>query len=410
MDEEKQQQVNTEPEEEKSFAELLAEASPDRGRLRPGERVEAKIVKITSEWIFLDLGGKSEGYLDRSELVDADGNLTVQEGDTIRAYFLSSKRNEKLFTTKVSGGEAARSYIEDAWKSGIPVEGVVEKEVKGGYEVRIGGSLRAFCPHSQMGMPRQPQTENPVGTTRTFRVMEYGSRGRNIIVSRRSILEEEDRRRKEALKEELSEGMTLRGTVVSLQKFGAFVDIGGIQGLLPISEIGWGHVEKIQDALTVGQEIEAVLLRLDWEHDRITLSLKSALPDPWETVENAFPEGSVHTGVIARLTKFGAFVTLSPGIDGLVHISKIGRGKRINHPNEVLAQGQTVEVRIEKVDPAQKRISLTLAAEAGTADDGDVQTGDYPQYTSKSKESFGSFGDMMKGKLPERTRGRRQTD
>ncbi|MCK9233137.1 MAG: S1 RNA-binding domain-containing protein, partial [Syntrophales bacterium] len=239
MDEEKQAQVNTEPEEEKSFAELLAETSPDRGRLRPGERVEVTIVKITSEWIFLDLGGKSEGYLDRSELLDAEGNLTVQEGDTIRAYFLSAKRNEKLFTTKVSSGEAARSYIEDAWKSGIPVEGVVEKEVKGGYEVRIGGSLRAFCPHSQMGMPRQPQTESPVGKTRTFRVVEYGSRGRNIIVSRRSILEEEDRQRKEALKDTLTEGMTIRGTVVSLQKFGAFVDIGGIQGLLPISEIGW---------------------------------------------------------------------------------------------------------------------------------------------------------------------------
>jgi small subunit ribosomal protein S1 len=410
MDEEKQQQINAEPEEEKSFAELLAETSPDRGRLRPGERVEVTIVKITSEWIFLDLGGKSEGYLDRSELLDAEGNLTVQEGDTIRAYFLSAKRNEKLFTTKVSGGEAARSYIEDAWKSGIPVEGVVEKEVKGGYEVRIGGSLRAFCPHSQMGMPRQPQTESPVGKTRTFRVVEYGSRGRNIIVSRRSILEEEDRQRKEALKDTLSEGMTLRGTVVSLQKFGAFVDIGGIQGLLPISEIGWGHVEKVQDVLAVGQEIDAVLLRLDWANDRITLSLKSALPDPWETVENAFPEGSVHTGVIARLTKFGAFVTLAPGIDGLVHISKIGKGKRINHPNEVLTQGQTIEVRVEKVETAQKRISLTLAADAAaTGEEGD-RGGDYQQYVPKSKESFGSFGDMMKGKLPERSRGKKETD
>jgi len=410
MDEEKQAQVNTEPEEEKSFAELLAETSPDRGRLRPGERVEVTIVKITSEWIFLDLGGKSEGYLDRSELLDAEGNLTVQEGDTIRAYFLSAKRNEKLFTTKVSSGEAARSYIEDAWKSGIPVEGVVEKEVKGGYEVRIGGSLRAFCPHSQMGMPRQPQTESPVGKTRTFRVVEYGSRGRNIIVSRRSILEEEDRQRKEALKDTLTEGMTLRGTVVSLQKFGAFVDIGGIQGLLPISEIGWGHVEKVQDVLAVGQEIDAVLLRLDWANDRITLSLKSALPDPWETVENAFPEGSVHTGVIARLTKFGAFVTLAPGIDGLVHISKIGKGKRINHPNEVLTQGQTLEVRVEKVETAQKRISLTPAADAAApAEEGD-RNGDYQQYVPKSKESFGSFGDMMKGKLPERSRGKKETD
>lgn len=407
MEEDKQQ---VEMEEEKSFAELLAEAAPDRGHLRPGERVEVKIVKITPEWIFLDLGGKSEGYLDRTEFLDAEGNLTVQEGDTIRAYFLSSKRNEKLFTTKVSGGDAARSFIEDAWNSGIPVEGVVEKEVKGGYEVRIGGTLRAFCPHSQMGMPRQPQATDIIGKARTFRVIEYGSQGRNIIVSHRSILEEEDRQRKEALQGTLQEGMTIRGTVISLQKFGAFVDIGGIQGLLPISEIGWGHVEKIQDVLSIGQEIEAILLKLDWANDRITLSLKSTLPDPWEAVESSFPEGSVHSGVIARLTKFGAFVTLASGVDGLIHISKIGKGKRINHPNEVLAQGQTIEVRVEKVEQGQKRISLTMATESQEAGEGGEREKDFQQYIPKSKESFGSLGDMLKGKFPDRSKGKKDQD
>ena len=285
------------------------------------------------------------------------------------------------------------------------MEGVVE-EVKGGYEVRIG-ARSGVLPALQMEHAAPAPDGEPGRQTRTFRVVEYGARGRNIIVSRRSILEEEDRQRRRP-EGHLTEGMTLRGTVVSLQKFGAFVDIGGIQGLLPISEIGWGPVEKVQDVLAVGQEIDAVLLRLDWANDRITLSLKSALPDPWETVQNPSPDGSGPTGVPARLTTRGAFVTLAPGIDGLVHISKIGKGKRINHPNEVLTQGQTIEVRVEKVETAQKRISLTPAADAAAPSEAGDRNGDYQQYVPKSKESFGSFGDMMKGKLPERSRGKKK--
>ncbi len=232
---------------EKSFAELFNESEPDRGWLKPGQRVEAVVVKITPEWVFIDVGGKHEGYLDRREFLDAEGNLTIAEGQTIRSYFLSSQRNEKLFTTKVGAGEAGRAFLEDASRSGIPVEGVVEREVKGGFEVKVAGDIRGFCPFSQMGLFRVETPADWVGKRLAFRIIEYGERGRNIVVSHRAILEEEQAKQREVLKASLKEGQTVKGTVVSLQKFGAFVDLGGIQALIPISEIVWEHVADISE-------------------------------------------------------------------------------------------------------------------------------------------------------------------
>jgi small subunit ribosomal protein S1 len=387
---------------EKSFAELLDESGMDQGWLKPGQRVEAVIVKVTPEWVFIDVGGKHEGYLDRREFLDADGNVTVKEGETIRAYFLSSQHNEKLFTTKVSGGEAGRTFLADAAHSGIPVEGLVEKEVKGGFEVRVAGDVRAFCPFSQMGLFRVATPADWIGKRLNFRIIEYGERGRNVVVSHRALLEEEQAKQKEALKGTLREGMTVKGTVVSLQKFGAFVDLGGIQGLIPISEIAWEHVGDIAEKLGIGQEVEAAILRLDWEHDRISLSLRSNLPDPWERVEAEFPEGSSFTGTVARLTKFGAFVTLIPGVDGLIHISRLGRGKRITHPSEVLTEGQAIAVKIEKIDPAAKRISLAPVGD--TEEETAEELEDFHKYVGKVPGSFGSLGDALQKKMGAETR------
>jgi len=191
--------------------------------------------------------------------------------------------------------------------------------------------------------------------------------------------------------------MTVKGTVVSLQKFGAFVDLGGVQGLIPISEIAWEHVGDIAEKLAVGQEIEAAILKLDWGQNRVSLSLRSNLPDPWERVESEFPEGSIFNGTVTRLTKFGAFVTLIPGVDGLIHISRLGRGKRITHPSEVLKDGQSVQVKIEKIDRDAKRISLSPVGEA----DGEEaeEREDYRQYVDKPTGSFGSLGEALQKRL-----------
>jgi len=383
--------------EEKTFAEFMAETTVEREWLQPGQRVNAAIVKITPEWIFIDLGSKSEGYLDSKEFTDSEGNLTVKEGDTIRAYFLSSRNNEKFFTTRVGRGDAGKAYLEDAWYNGIPVEGKITKETKGGIEVAIAGDVRAFCPFSQTGLPRSENILEYLGKTLPFKITEYGENGRNIVISHRAILEEEKAKQKEGLKEVFKEGMIVKGKVMSIQNFGAFVDIGGIQGLLPLSEIGWNRAEEIKDVLAVGDELSLSILKLDWAADKITLSRKATLPNPWSNIEGGFPKGSCHSGRVTFLTDFGAFVTMETGVDGLVHISKLAKGKRIKHAGEVLAKGQTVEVRIESVDVEKKRISLSLVD--SEVEENEEKTDDYHKYLEGPSRSLGSLGDMLKGKV-----------
>ncbi len=397
------EEKKNEPNEEKSFAELFEKTEMRKDFLEPGQKIKATIVKITQDWIFLDLGGKSEGYLDRKELTDENGNLSVKEGDSIEAYFLSSKHNEKLFTTKIGAGDSARTHIEEVWRSGIPIEGVVEKEIKGGFEIKLAGDMRGFCPYSQIDLRRTENAKDYIGRRLAFRIIEYGERGRNIILSARAILEEQKKKEEEARKAELREGMLVKGTVVSIRDFGAFLDIGGLQGLLPISEIGWDRVEDIYARLTVGQIMDVVIMKMDPQNNRISFSLKQTLSDPWNEAGAKYPEGTFHTGTIVRLTKFGAFVNLGPGVDGLIHISKLGKGKRIAHPSDAVKEGQVFVVRIDGIDKDQKRISLAIP-EAEARDDKTRKSEkesveDFREYVDKAQTSMGSFGDIMKRKL-----------
>jgi small subunit ribosomal protein S1 len=345
---------------DKSFAEMFQEtAASTKERLRPGQKIEATVVRIAKEWIFLDLGAKSEGAVAKNEFTDAEGNLTVAEGDRVQVYFLSEKNNERLFTAKVSGGAVA-GHLDEACQSGIPVEGTVTGETKGGFEVRFSGSVRAFCPFSQMAMRHIENAEEYIGKKFAFRITKYGEHGKNIVVSRRALLEEERAQQKEALQETLAVGQTVKGVITSIRDFGAFVDIGGIEGLIPVSEIAWGRIEDIHERIAVGQEVTVTVLKLEWDKDRYSFSLKDSLPNPWEGISGMFPEGSVVTGKVVRLTEFGAFVALAPGIDGLVHISKLGAGRRISHPREVVQVGDALEVKIDSVDSEKKRLSLSL--------------------------------------------------
>ena len=387
------------PEGEESFAEMFEKSFKKQERLTPGQMVDTRIVKISGDWIFLDLGGKGEGYLDRKEMVNADGNLTVKEGDTIRAYFSSTSNNEMHFTTKVGSGPGKQTQFEDAWKNGIPVDGTIVKEMKGGFEVRIGGTVRAFCPFSQMGIRREENQAAYINRSLPFKIIEYAENGRNIVLSRRSLLEEERRSKKEALKLTLKEGDRVRGKVTSIQKFGAFVDIGGVEGLLPISEIAWTRIELVGDILAVGQEVDLIIKKIDWAADRFSFSLKDVLQDPWEQVAETFAIGSFHSGTVSRLAPFGAFVTMKEGVDGLIHISKLGAGKRIAHPREVVKEGQIVEVQIEAVDRASRKLSLALA-EISRAEKEEADTvKDYKQQESGTSQNMGSLGDLMKTKM-----------
>jgi small subunit ribosomal protein S1 len=385
--------------QEESFAELFEKSFKKQGKLDPGQLVEAQIVKISSDWIFLDLGGKGEGYLDKKEMMTEAGELLVKEGEIVRAYFVSAENNEMHFTTKVGSGPGKQNQLEDAWKNGIPVDGTVVKEMKGGFEIKIAGSVRAFCPYSQIGIRREEQQSEYIGRSLPFIIIEYAENGRNIVVSRKPILEKERQSKVDEMKATLKEEMKVKGTVTSIQKFGAFVNIGGIEGLLPVSEIAWTRTEKVSDILSVGQTVEVIIKKLDWEQNRFSFSLKDALPDPWERVADIFQIGSYHTGTVSRLAAFGAFVTLKEGLDGLIHISKLGAGKRISHPKEVVKEGQIVEVRVETFDAAQRKLSLSLAEISRAEEEAAASLKEYQDQAKGAPANMGSLGDILKEKM-----------
>ncbi len=395
------QPTSTPDNNEENFADMLEQSLTKRGgRLSPGQMVEAMIVKITPEWIFLDLGGKGEGFLDKKELVNAEGVLTVKEGDTVRASYVSSKNSEMHFTTRVGAGPAGHSQLEDAWKNRVPVEGQFVKEIKGGFEIRIAGSIRAFCPFSQSGIRREENQADYIGKSHSFKIIEYTEK--NIVLSRRAVLDEERQVKKQELKSTLKEGMKVKGTVTSLQKFGAFVNIGGVEGLLPISEIAWSRTERVSDILSVGQEVEVIVKSIDWDKDRVSFSLKDNLPDPWEHVAETYAVGSFHTGTVSHLAPFGAFVSLGGGVDGLIHISKLGAGKRIAHPKEIVKEGQTVEVQIEAVDREKKKLSLALAEVSRAEAEEAATVNEYKQQVSTEPKNMGSLGELLKAKMEQR--------
>ena len=387
-----------------SFAELFQESTAKKQkRLDKGQRIEATIVGISNDILFLDVGDKSEGYIHKAEFLDQDGNLTVGVGETLPVYFLSADRGEKLFTTRLGGGAVSTSHLEAAFEKSVPVEGLVEKEIKGGFQVRLAGNIRAFCPYSQIGLHRVEEPEEYIDQKIAFLIMEFTEKGRNIILSRRALLEQERLQQQVALQETLREGMTVGGRITSIRDFGAFVDIGGVDGLIPISEVGWGHVDDINEILHVGQEVEALILSLDWAKQRIALSLKKTLADPWDTVAEKYPLKTCHVGIVSRLIPFGAFITLEPGVDGLLHISKLGAGRKLNHPREVLETGQEIEVRIEDLDTQNKRISLDLAANQAQATT-DRPEEDFRNYTQQSGDKpaaadFGSLGTLLQEQL-----------
>jgi small subunit ribosomal protein S1 len=349
---------STEPEE--SFAELLTKESKLPGRLDPGQKVKTRVISIRGDAVYVDLGGKSEGVIDLAELTGEDGNVTVAVGDEIEAFFVSVQNGARKLTTKVRGySTLTLAEIRDAYEAGMPVSGKVRGGIKGGFDVNVGG-VRCFCPLSQIDLRGSRESGTYVGQTFPFKVLEYGEDGQNVILSRRALLEEQRQEEIERLKTSLAVGAELTGTVRAVQNFGAFVDLGGVDGFIPASEMAWGRTEKPEELLSPGQEVQVKIISIDWAKERLTLSLKAMQANPWETVAERYQVDNQVRGAVVRLTQFGAFVNLEPGIDGLIHISALGGGRRIRHPKDVVEVGQWVEAYVTAVDPANKRISLSL--------------------------------------------------
>lgn len=343
-----------------SFEEMLDKSFQGPGRLVPGQKITTRVISVAGDLVYIDLGGKSDGVIDIEEFRDKEGVIQVKEGDEVDAYFISVQDGIRKLTTLVNGySPAILTTIEDAFNAKLPVNGEVKREIKGGFEISMNG-VRCFCPFSQIDLSGGREGGVYLGQTFPFSILEYSENGRNIVVSRRALLEEERKKKIAALKESLTEGMEVTGTVRSIHNFGAFVDLGGIDGMIPASEVSWDRSERPDKVLKVNQQTTAKILNIDWDKNRITLSIKALKPDPWASIAQKYLPDNKVNGTIVRLVPFGAFVNLEPGVDGLVHISNLGAGRRVNHPKEVVAVGQDVEAYVLVVDVENRKISLSL--------------------------------------------------
>jgi small subunit ribosomal protein S1 len=360
-------------------------------KLTPGQEIETTIVQISGDTIFIDLNAKSEGVISSAEFADADGNISVKAGDKIKAFYLGEKNGENRFTTKIAGQSADDSMLENAFKNHIPVEGHVEKEIKGGFEVTVGSS-RAFCPYSQMGFRQKEEPAYFIGKTLTFIIQEYKDGGKKLVVSNRKVLEEEHQNQLSGLSKKIAVGSIVTGTVKSLQSFGAFVDVDGFQALLPISEISLDRVTDISKVLEVGQEVTAKVISTDWDKERVSISTKALIKSPWETVNEHFSKGQKIDGKISRVTDFGVFINLESGIDGLVHISALGVDRNTNLKKK-FSVGQPMSVVIKEIDAANRRISLVPS----TSNEQDEEASEYfSTHNDSDGETYNPFAALLK--------------
>lgn len=392
------------------FAALLGEyerkhAGQAASMPRAGEHVHGTIVSMDTEQAIVDLGAKFEGVIDLAELADGEGQISAQAGDAVDAVVLSADEASGTLVLGSGGGRRphGEAELERAYESHLPVEGRVTGLTKGGVEVQLGG-VRAFCPISQLDIRYVEDPQELVGQHLSFRITRYqGGRRLNIVVSRRALLEEEQQARAEETRARLEVGAVLQGTVTALKDYGAFVDIGGVEGMVHVSELSFGRVGHPQEVLKVGQSVEVAVLRIEQAKNprqpaRVALSLRALARDPWEDVGGRFPAGSRVAGIVTRVQAFGAFVELAPGIEGMVHISELSAGRRIGHPREVLASGDAVEATVLGVDRAKRRISLSLdLSRQGKAADLSA-----PLTESGPEKPLGSFGELLRQTLSKR--------
>jgi small subunit ribosomal protein S1 len=391
-------------EPEDDFAALF-EASLQAKPLARGQTVEGTVVGIGDEVALVDVGGKSEAVLDLAELRNDDGSLEVAVGDRIQATVVSTAGGVTL-SRRLARRAATDRQIQEAFHAGLPVEGTVQGVVKGGYEVRVGHS-RAFCPFSQIDVARTEDPHAHVGCAYTFRIVEYGEGGRNLVVLRRALVEEEQEARAAEIRRAAVPGAVVTGRVVSVRDFGAFVDLGaGVQGLLHVSEMGWSRVADASHAVSAGDEITVKVLRVDEGTDRIALGLKQLAEDPWSKVPTSYEVGQVRTGRVTRLAEFGAFVELEPGIEGLAHASTFEAGGRAGDWKGQVSVGTTGPFEILSIDLARRRIGVapvpegsTRAARVVRGEPSGPGSDERDADDAGATERLGSLADKLRGAL-----------
>jgi small subunit ribosomal protein S1 len=389
-------------EQEDDFAAMF-EASVKTRQLDRGQTIEGTIVALGSEVAFVDVGGKGEAEIDLEELKDADGNIEVAVGNRIRATVVSTSGGIVLSRKGVSDAATQRE-LEDAFRAGIAVEGKVERAVKGGYEIRIARE-RAFCPISQIDIVRTADPAVHEGQVYAFRIIEYRDGGKNLVVSRRKHLEEQQRAAAADVRKSIVPGAVLTGRVASVPAFGAFVDLGGgIQGLLHVSDMSWSRVSSPGEIVAPGDQITVKVLRVDDATQKIALGLKQLQDDPWARAATTYEVGQVHTGRVTRVADFGAFVELEPGIEGLAHASTFPATGRTSDWAKAVAVGSSGAFEILSIDVAQKRIGVALLDEASSraaeaTSNQDAIVPDTARPDAAAPTSLGSLADSLRNAL-----------
>jgi small subunit ribosomal protein S1 len=389
----------SEPEED--FASMF-EASTKAKRFERGQTLEGTIVAIGPAEAFVDVGGKGEATIELAELKDDAGVLEVAVGDRIQATVVSTVGGLTL-SRKLMRGAATDRQLESAFRAGLPVEGKVEREVKGGYEVRIARQ-RAFCPFSQIDIVRMDPSAY-VGRVHEFRITEYSEGGKNLVVSRRALLQEAQQASAAEARQSIAAGAVITGRVVSVRDFGAFVDLGGgVQGLLHVSEMGWSRVSDASQMVKPGEEITVKVLRVDEDKRKISLGLKQLSADPWSSVQDTYEVGQVRTGRVTRVADFGAFVELEPGVEGLAHGSTFAPTGRSAGWTTQVSPGMTGAFEILSIDLDKKRIGVALLPDGSARAGGQApsQPGIVPGARLSGKverhEKFGVFVFLAPGR------------
>jgi small subunit ribosomal protein S1 len=368
--------------EEMSMSELLAESTQ---KVSNGALIEARVLGKNADGVLVDIGLKMEGLIPKAEFPDFEKGLPFKEGEKIPVIVRQIEGHDHHHKISWRAARELSSWdrLVAAQQAGTPLDGRIVKKIKGGYLVDIG--VDAFLPGSQLDLRPTRDVEAWVNQTVQVVITEMERSKSNVVVSRRKWLEQERHKHREVTLGTLSEGQTVKGTITSLTSFGAFLDIGGIEGLLHISDMSWKRVEKPDQVVKLGQILEAKILKFDRTTQRISLGLKQLQPHPWEGIQARYPIGTLVKGKVTSLTNFGAFVELEPGVEGLIHVSELSWKERVAKPQDVLKAGDEVSVKVLLVDPAKEKLSLSLKR-VGTSP-WDLAKANHPQ------------GSKIKGKI-----------
>ena len=343
-----------------SFAELFEE-SVQQTNTRPGEVINATVVDITPDFVRLDAGLKSESSIPVEQFKDANGELEVKVGDVVYVVLeaIESGDGETMLSREKAKRNEAWSKLEEAFKNNEAVTGVIDGKVKGGFTVQLGG-IRAFLPGSLVDVRPVRDTSHLEGKELQFKVIKLDQKRNNVVVSRRAVIESENSADRENVLATLEEGKIVKGVVKNLTDYGAFVDLGGVDGLLHITDMAWKRVKHPSEIVTVGDEITVKVLKFDRERQRVSLGLKQLGEDPWANIAARFPVGSQLEGKVTNLTDYGCFVEIQEGVEGLVHVSEMDWTNKNIHPSKVVSVGDNVTVKVLEIDEERRRISLGL--------------------------------------------------